>query len=141
MRKDCADKNGDEDAINYLFDNIEVVCEVKGHPIVIEFPTADCTTTTEPTTTETTTQTTTTEPTTTETTTTEPTTTETTTQTTTTEPTTTETTTQTTTTEPTTTETTTELTTQTTTCIVSDPCGALEIAPFTDASISSFVAH
>ena len=113
MRKDCADKNGDEDAINYLFDNIEVVCEVKGHPIVIEFPTADCTTTTEPTTTETTTQTTTTEPTTTETTTT----------------------------EPTTTETTTELTTQTTTCIVSDPCGALEIAPFTDASISSFVAH
>ena len=70
MRQDCADKNGDVYAIMYLFDNIEVVCELKGHTITIEFPTADCTTTT-----ETTTQTTTTEPTTTETTTTVPTTT------------------------------------------------------------------
>ena len=61
----------------------------------------------------------------------------TTTETTTPEPTTTETTTQTTTPEPTTTVIT--ETTQTTTCIISDPCGALEIAPFTEASIRTFV--
>ena len=123
MKDDCEAKAGDENAIRDLFDNIEAVCEVKGFDIVLEITSGVCTTTgtttetttTEPTTTETTTQTTTTEPTTTETTTTEPTTTETTT------------------TEPTTTE----ITTQTTTCIISDPCGALEIAPFTEASISS----
>ena len=119
MKEDCEAKAGDEDAIRDLFDNIEAVCEEKGFDIDLEISSGVCTTT----------------GTTTETTTTEPTTTETTTQTTTTEPTTTETTTP----EPTTTVITTEITSQTTTCIISDPCGALEIAPFTEASIRTFV--